>query len=342
MSSLVRFALLGVVMALDALAVTMLFLQPRPVDVLMALLLHVLAALMFTRQATVQLPAHYQDARQDALILVFASTLLLPVLGMIGILIGVGPALLRQRADPARQPLHHYGQMALPEQATDHDSDRGVKWAMRLTGALQHADDPNQRSAALIATLSLEDEMALPLLRHAIKDPEDEVRLLAYALLNRKEKAIEKRIRERTAELESLPIEDTAWQQKALANDYWQLARMVAPRSSTQVSLLERAKEHVQEALKLDAHDGGLQFLLGRIGLEERDLQAASEAFAQAKACGVDDRQIAPMLAEIAFLRGHYGAVRQHLRAAGPGLSQSAWSNALAFWEGDKRVRSSP
>jgi len=332
---------MAIVVSLDVLAAVMLFHQPSPVQALLALLLHLLAALMFTRQAAAELPAPYQTTTQDALVLVFATALLLPVLGMIGVLTGVGPALWRQRADPERQPLHHYGQWALPDRATEHDSDRGVKWAMRLTGSLHHAADPTQRSAALIATLSLEDDMALPLLREAIKDPEDEVRLLAYALLNRKEKAIEKRIRERTAELETLPLKATAWQQKALANDHWQLARLVAPRSSTQLSLLARAKEHVFEAQKLVDHDGGLQFLLGRILLEERNLQAASEAFASARAYGVDNRQIAPMLAEIAFLRGNYSAVRQHLKAAGPTLSQSGWSDALAFWEGKKLVRTS-
>ena len=70
-----------------------------------------------------------------------------------------------------------------------------------------------------------------------------------------------------------------------------------APLSSSQLSMCARAREHVLAALQLRPADGGLHFLLGRVLLAERSLDAASDAFDQAQALGVDRRQVAPLRA---------------------------------------------
>ena len=209
----------------------------------------------------------------------------------------------------------------------------GLASGCELAGPLQHAADPKQRTAALIATLSLNDQEATPLLRLALKDPEDDVRLLAYALLNRKEKSIEARIRYRNAQLGSCVPEQVFSQHKALAHDYWALAHLGAPQGSTLLLLCARAHEHVQAALQLRPRDGGLQFLLGRILLIEMKLDAATEAFEKARQSGVDRRQIEPFLAEISFLTRQYFAVNNHLAQAGSGVHRLRLDKVSTYWE---------
>ena len=65
----------------------------------------------------------------------------------------------------------------------------------KIMNVLQGAADPHQRQTSVLETLRLPDQSAIPLLRRALRDSEDDVRLLAYALLDRKEQVISSRMR---------------------------------------------------------------------------------------------------------------------------------------------------
>ncbi len=121
---------------------------------------------------------------------------------------------------------------------------------------------------------------------------------------------------------------------KALAHDFWELARLGASQGSTQTALCGRALEQVQAALQLRPNDGGLHFLRGQILLKARQLDAASEALEAACRCGVDMRQAAPLLAEIAFRKRRYADVKHHLRRPGRRQAPPALRSACTYWEG--------
>jgi hypothetical protein len=264
---------------------------------------------------------------------VFATIVFIPVLGMMGLLACIVPALRHQRLAP-RSDKWTLSQEALglPSQPAKPRGMAGISRACELAGPLQYAADPAHRIAALIATLSLKDQDAAPLLRLALKDPEDDVRLLAYGLLNRKEKTIEARIRDRTAQLGNCAPDQAFVQHKALAHDYWALAHLGASQGSTQLLLCGRAHEHVQAALELSPRDGGLQFLFGRILLIEMKLDSASEAFENARRSGIDQRQTKPFLAEIAFLTRQYSDVKNHLAQAGNGSGRLRLNKVSTYW----------
>ena len=252
---------------------------------------------------------------------------------MAGWLACVVPALRHQRPGPP--PLHdwlHPPALGLPARPAGLRALGGMQRARELAGPLRHAADPSSRTAVLIATLSLEDQYSVPLLRMALKDPEDDVRLLAYALLNRKEKAIEARIRDLGQQLASVPSGQGFLQHKALAHNYWAFAHLGDPQGSARLLLCTRAREHGQAALRLCPGDGGLQWLLGRILLVQLQLDDAAEAFERAWRLGIDPRQIQPFLAEIAFLRRRYGDVRGHLTQAEPG-GRLRLNKLSIYWE---------
>lgn len=58
--------------------------------------------------------------------------------------------------------------------------------------------NPEKRLEAVFATLKLEDRDAVPLLRRALGDSVDDIRLLAYALLDRKEHRLSERIQKKS------------------------------------------------------------------------------------------------------------------------------------------------
>ncbi len=325
----------AIALVLDA-GIFSLLLDFRPLDVhLLAFsMAHAVACLLFSMALVSLLPDPYRKPAFTSFLFVCTSVFFIPVLGMIGFMACIVPALRKPRRTSRFREWQHPRVLSLPTHPTEPLRPAGTSRVGELAGPLQHAGDPRRRIAALIATLSLSDEQAVPLLRLALKDPEDDVRLLAYALLNRKEKAIEARIRDWTARLGRSPPEQILLQHKALAHDYWALAHIDASRGRPKLLLCARAHEHVQAALAQCPRDGGLQFLFGRILLIETLLDAASDAFESARQSGIDARQIEPFLAEIAFLRRQYSDVENHLDRAGNGVVGLGLSKASAYWKG--------
>lgn len=308
--------------------------DPSAIMLAALVVVHLAASQLFSRALVNLLPLHYRQQEAEAMAFVFGSVVFVPVLAMVGFLASLVPALCRQRAVPPPARWLHPRATRLPAQAAEPRGKNSFVWAGSLAGTLQNAPDANKRIAALIATLSIKEQDAVPLWRWALKDPEDEVRLLAYALLNRKEKAIEARIRKTQAALGRARADEGFALHTALAHDFWELSQLAISRSSTQLSLCARAREQVESALMHKAGDGGLRLLLGRILLAERQLDAAGAALRRAHDMGVDARQIEPLLAEIAFIEGRYCDVRGHVQRAGSGCSASMFGAAAGYWEG--------
>jgi hypothetical protein len=327
--------------AADAAVVGVAVASAPPAAALAALLLaHLLAAGGFALGLAASLPPPYDAPRAQARVFVFGMVLFVPVLAMVGCLVSLLPALRQQRAVVVPVPWLHPRTVRLPMQAQR--SQQGFAWAGSLAGTLQNGPDPNKRIAALIATLAIKEQDAIPLLRWALKDPEDEVRLLAYALLNRKEKAIEARIHQHQTALEQANAEAAFTLHKALAHDFWALSQLAIERSSTQMSLFERAREQVASALAHNLEDGGLWLLMGRILLAQRQCVAAEKALQWAQARGVDRRQIEPLRAEMAFIDGRYPDVSRHVRRGGQGSSGLRIAAAARYWEGPAHGAAAP
>ena len=63
-----------------------------------------------------------------------------------------------------------------------------------LQDVLRHAPDTEKRMAALFATRRMPPREAIPILKLALRDPADDVRLLAYSMLDKQESEINLRI----------------------------------------------------------------------------------------------------------------------------------------------------
>lgn len=306
---------------------------PSGTELSALLAVHVAVCLLFSVALVRLLPQPLHGSVLNIRLFVFLSIVFIPVLGMVG-LVGLVPV-LRRHGLAVRPGGWQYSRIpSLPSKPARPQANGTLSSGSDLAGSLQHAVDPRKRIAALIATLSLEAQQAVPLLRLALKDPDDEVRLLAYALLNRKEKAVEARMRQQQAEPASETPAQAFLRHKALAHDYWELAHLGDPQGDALISLCGRAHEHAQAALQLCPQDGGLHFLNGQILLAQWQLDTASEAFETARQCGLDARQIAAMLAEVAFRRQRYSDVKHHLAQASGGARQFALNKLSSYWAG--------
>ena len=289
---------------------------------------HGTVSLLFSAATVTLLPTRFQEPPVASGLFFFMVVVFVPVFGMIGLLSCIVPALRQQTA--ANQPREC--EQSSPWSSTPLViSTGGGLRSSQLAGILHHTANPKKRMEALVATLCLEDRQAVALLRMTLKDPDDEVRLLAFALLNRRELAIETRMREWQEQAGNDEPDHNFIRHKALAHAFWELAHLSTPAGSTLASLCGRAHEHAMAALRLRPRDAGLQFILGQVLLTLRQLGPATEAFENACRLGIDARHCAPFLAEIAFRQQRYSEIAAQF-AVGRSFHQRP-GNAAAFWE---------
>lgn len=270
--------------------------------------LHIAASTLGAGAMFGLLPEHYQDDSRSGVLFLWMASLAMPMLGVLGLCLGLLPALWRQRPRSADRDFIHarltesLGACCAPGGAPAPAADGA------LMGTLLCAPGRDSRVRALVATLSLDVRRAMPLLRIGLRDGDDDVRLLSYALISRKEKTLEARIAAARARIGQVPEAEGFNLHRALARDYWELAEMTQDGSAASF-LLECAQLHALAAAGIRPREADVQFLLGRVLLKTRDLDGARAALLRAVAAGVALDRIALFLAEIAFHRQKFDQV---------------------------------
>lgn len=278
------------------------------------------------------LPATYDQFVWAALLFFLLVSLCIPLLGMVGLALGLVPALWRQRQPAHRLECLHSNVPASLTATSSHRHAAPVGDG-RLMGILLSTADRGSRLHALIATLSLEDQQAVPLLRIGLKDRDDDVRLLAYSLLTRKEKALEERIGKSLILLDQVAAEEAFAAHRALARDYWELAGLGNAGSAVNF-MLECARLHAQAGATLQPTDASLQLLLGRILLKEEHFALAHTALLHALSGGVAFDKVAPFLAEIAFYQRRLNQIGMLLPLEESADTIFSSRQLSAYWNG--------
>lgn len=201
---------------------------------------------------------------------------------------------------------------------------RAIGAQTAVSEILKHAKERERRLAALIAARDLPARDAIALARLALTDSDDEVRLLAYTMLNVQEEGLEKRIQTLKDQL-AAAVPECRWLfHQALAHTYWETVYLRLNTGVIESFMLEAALEHVYVAQRHSPLDAGLRLLLGRILMHQGQLDQSAMVFNQARYLGIALRTVAPFLNEITFMQRR-AAVRlargpnvvAHLTAAG-------------------------
>ena len=261
------------------------------------------ACLLLSAAAWGLLPVRYRAPLPWSPLFLFSLAFFVPLIGALGVAAAVFPALYlpRQREQQAWQA------MGIPElpfrpQAKLHAptfADGG------LQDVLRHAPDPEQRLAALLATRRMPGREAVPILKLALADPSDDVRLLAYSMLDKQETDLNQRIQVALNRLPTASAQASAALHATLARWYWELAYLGLAQGSVLQHVLDQAAEHAHQGIA--AGEGGELYLLaGRIALEQGDTQRALTHLHQAEASGMGPAMLLPFRAEIAFQTGRY------------------------------------
>jgi hypothetical protein len=189
----------------------------------------------------------------------------------------------------------------------------------RLKAELQNADVATSfRMTALLAMQSMPARTVSPLLQSMLADPLDDIRLLAYGILDNREKQLTQRILAQRALLDgkAQPAATGAARthaNKTLAQLYSELIYENLVTGDVHRNAADQADAYAHAALDADPDDASLWRLRGRLALDRRDLDQAEPMLQRAIDCGFPRERMLPYLAETAYLRRDYARVRRLL-----------------------------
>lgn len=265
----------------------------------------------------------------------FIVAFFIPFLGLAGLLLAILPTLLKQKPSLFLPNWIHSEEDSLLGENGNIGASKSSIGPGPLIGIIQHVGDENKRLQALIATLSLDTQYALPLLKIALKDTDDNVRLLAYALIKRKENVLNEKINHSLLAVDAEAIDKRFLHLKILATHIWELSQLEAKSSAVDL-LYNQAYDYAQKALVLRPTDLELSFLVGRILLQKRQWNDAEKAFEGAIKNGVYFKKIQPYLAEIAFYKHAYGEVKTYLTPLPFTYFYYPLDNMIRYWNKKK------
>ena len=188
------------------------------------------------------------------------------------------------------------------------------------------------RMRALLAIQDMPSRVANPVIRGMLADPADDVRLVAYGILDSREKAINARIQAARAQLSGTDPLGRLMAEKELAELYWELIYQGLVQGDLQQHAAGEAQKHFDAALALAPEDAALWALAGRLATLAGQYEKAQDAFARAAKFGLPEGRVLPYLAEVAFRMRRFDRVRQLLERTAQTAHTQRMAQVIEYW----------
>jgi len=275
------------------------------------------------------LPENVKKAQSPYLAVgfLFLVCMLIPLFGFAGLFLAVVVAMRLPRKKVDLRWVHNPR-----EQLPAHPRD--MMYTKFGTGALNdillNAPDIDRRVEAITSVSHLPREQRISFYKLALRDTADDVRLMAYAQLDPIEQEITDNIKVLEQSFSEEANADVAFD---IAQQYWEICYLGIADNVLFRHYIEKAHEWCQKAISID-DKGSFELLQGRIYLSLNKVEQSKKALMKASKSNMLDSQIAPYLAECAFIEHDYATVKSLLSklsvTEGSKLSQlrEYWSNA--------------
>ena len=253
-------------------------------------------------------PERYARPRIWLFVFLFSFNFFVPIAGLVCVIGGLAFSLVLPRFTAAEL----YGKVGTPKFTTHRNTEgTGFRGGQVRAQLGNDAAPVSGRLQALAAVQNTPARMTGGILRELLADPIDDVRLLAYGMLDGKEKAISSKIqaaREALAGMQS--ADERRITNKQIAEYYWELVYQNLVQGDMQKFAAAEALRHGQAALAIDGDDSGLWFMLGRLALVIDDFEQARVALDKAAAFGFPRERMLPYLAELLYRQRRFSEVR--------------------------------
>lgn len=309
--------------------------HPNTQVLLLCLLVQALAALVAAYGLASVLPMHYRLSRAGLLAALWVLNFAVPIGGLLGPIgaMAIARGLPRPRAELPVKLVYE------PEFAANLMSTVSYGRGARLKVELQNAEAGTSfRMTALLAMQSMPARTVSPLLQGMLADPLDDIRLLAYGILDNREKGLTQRILVERPKLDPKLHPELSDAQRAEANGalaqlYSELIYENLVAGDVYRNAADQADAYAAAALKHDPNDAALWRLRGRLAIARFDLDGADTMLQRAIDCGFPRDRMLPWLAEAAWLRRDFARVRTLLGEMDSRATTPTLSAVLDFWK---------
>lgn len=289
------------------------WLQERSDGALLSYLaLHAGASVLLSLSLLPLVPKRIAQPRWAALLLMIACSYGIPIAGFIGVVLAfITLHLYREKLGPVA-----FDSVQLPE-FDQHQKRHSNQHHVGLRSFLGNTQAPlDSRLRAMAALQYVPGRTASPLLRTVLSDPSEDLRLLAYGMLDNLEKRINRAI---DHELNALQAGAAHSGQRLhslqrLSDLYWELVYHDLVQGDLRQHAIEESLHYCEQVLQQQADNAALQLRRGRLLHELGRRQDAEQAYAQARALGLPATRVLPYQAQLAFERRDYAQARALMR----------------------------
>jgi polysaccharide biosynthesis protein PelE len=269
---------------------------------------HSVACYFFTQALLQMLPEKYSFNKSNLYLFFFSLCFFIPYLGAMGLYSGWLAGLnwpkkiTAEIYDLTKEPPLPYHPLII--------SEKTIYGQAGLAGVVKNAASPDKRLKAIMATRQLDDKDAVPILRLALKDRVDDVRLLAYSMLDTKEEKLNSGIQKIEKILLKAKGSTKARLHKEIAHHYWELSYLGLAQGDVMKHVLNQSCDNLGVAIDLEPDDAGSCFESGRVLLRLGRQKEAMERFTEAMKYGISANDVLPYMAEAAFNMKNYKHVK--------------------------------
>jgi hypothetical protein len=261
-----------------------------------------------------------------ALVFLFVLCALLPVAGPVIVAAGA----LTVRTSEARRAASTFSRHAAPAYA---DSGELARSEGPAHARLANPAAPTQsRLRALLAMQSMPARAANAVIRQMLADGTEDLRLVAYGILDGREKSINARIHACAGALAAAPAAEQVALHRELAELYNELVYQRLVQGDLRAHAVERAEEHVRAALEASPEDAALHALAGQVAINRGDARSAQVAFERARVLGLPESRVLPYLAEVAFQARRFAEARAAVRELAALPEVQEMERVVAYW----------
>lgn len=300
------------------------------------LLVHALACVMLSLFLFPLLSTRQARPRLGIVLLMMVCSYAVPIAGFLGVL--AAALVLRLYRAPATHV--DFESLQMPE-FDQHQRRQGHFRHAGLRSFLGNTHAPLQaRLRAMVALQYVSGRTASPLLRTVLSDPSEDLRLLAYGMLDTLEKRINSNIDAemgalRTAQAESGKFGTrTLESAQRLSDLYWELIYQDLVQGDLRKHAIQESLRYCDWVLNEQADNAQLCLRRGRLLHEQKRPDEAAQAYAQARELGLPATRVLPYQAELCFDRKDFAQARALMQELGQWSALPRLHPVVDYWSG--------
>jgi hypothetical protein len=300
------------------------------------LLLHLGSSALFALGLAALMPQQYRQPRKWLLVYLLVFNFFMPLAGLLCTVVALIVGVLWPKDEAA----DHFDTTDSPHFVTMRRREGSGFRGNRVRAQLSNLSTPlDERLNALVAIQNTPTHSSGDSLRNLLADPADDMRLLAYGILDGKEKRITQRIVDIRHHLQSVTDPDTgALLHQQVAELYQELIYQNLVQGDLLKYSCDQMRDHARASLAINGDQPGLEFMLVRLELMSGNAQAAAAALQNAYEHGFSRTRLLPYLAELSYIERDFEQVRRLFIEMAFDPSVSSTPQLHRYWRHGRRT----